>query len=603
MKVLKINLTNGTNEVVETKINGLIEYSIKKHLSEQTYNKDPLSEDNTLLISTGQLGDKRLPGSFRAIISARSPLTNGFFFSTVGGFGEDISKAGINIIELHGKASKSSIIIIKRQQGELEVKVEPVSNLSELYEEDGVFALQEWMAREYADYFKGLKHRSIVAGPSGFNTVIGGLSSVNIKGDELDYGSEGFAGRGGFGSVMAQAHNIAGLMIGGDVESRNDELMNLVNSKLDEPLMKRVTDKTVKYRSKGTLISNYESQENDTLMFNWNSTLLTKEERIALYNKLIKNKILKQVLQESIKSKTCGESCPAVCKKSITKHVMDYEPYSSCGPNMGVFNLSDVERVVNVVDSMGFDGISFGNLISALFDGINKGLIRKEDFNIEQEPLFNEQDNSRINADIAVKLAKEIAFGKQPLLSQSVRALSESKGLTSSVYFAFGSKGCIAPNQYLRPGFITPLPILGKFTTYYGKGFVEPRELGKLSAERLIKELYFEDNGYCRFHRGWIEDLMPELIEQLNGVSDYHEHVKGLIKLIIDYNDKADSMPVKWVNNKVEQLIKAHVIISGESLGDNESTIKWKEKFNKDFKQAISDYWNELKKGVDEVLL
>ncbi len=587
MRILKINVSNNSFEVVDNDVKGVIEYSINEHLSNKTYEFDPLSPNNKLIISAGLLVNKRLPGSYRAIISGRSPLTNGFFMSSVGGFGEAIISAGVSTIELVGKADKPSVIIVNNTNGEISVKIVPI-NLS-VYKPDGVFSLQEWLVNEFGDKFSGV-YRSLVAGPSGFNTILGGLSSVAVKNGALDYGSEGFAGRGGFGSVMAQAHNIAGLMIGGSEELVNDD----VNKIISDEWLGLAAAKTEKYRGKGTLWSNYESLINDALMFNWNSVLLNEDERIKLYNKLIRDSYLKEFKAVKIISKTCGENCPALCKKVQTKHVKDYEPYSSCGPNLGIFTQAEAERVVNTVDSLGFDGISVGNLLSTIFEAISKGVISASSVGLDAEPVFDYKNfsisDSSINARLAVKLLNKLAWGELPKLAGGIRSL----GFDFSVINAFGSKGMIAPNQYLRPGFIAPLPILGKFTTYYGKEWIPPRELGKRSAERLIKELYFEDNGYCRFHRGWIEGLMPELMNALHNGINYYEHIKSIINKIIIYNLNSDSMPVFWINQKMKDLVKAFVLMKGDD--------EWVKKFNDDPDKAIKEYWDEMVKGVGEVL-
>lgn len=606
MRSLTIDVTNKEYDVKEIKTFSILDYSINEHLKDETYNKDVFDKANGLIISSGPFTGLGIPGAHRVIISGRSPLTKGFFFSTVGGVGEELYRTSLDSIKIVGKSKNPSVILIKYSFGKLIVKVKEIPNLFEIYKEDGVFSLQEYLVKTYADFYKGLRYRSIVAGISGFNTTFGGMSSVMIKNNKLEYGSEGFAGRGGYGSVLAQSHNIAGVMVGGDYEKEvNQKVKEVINRLTDNQFMKLVIDKTKKYRGDGTLLNNYENSKNDTLMFNWNNMFLSKEERISYYDKLIKNSYLKDYKAKKIISKTCGEACPASCKKVQNIHVKDFEPYSSCGPNLGIFTQDDAERVVNYVDALGCDAISVGNLLSSVFESLSKGIISTKELNLENNDipsfnieLFNISDSVR-NADIAIKLLRNIGEGKLPLLSKGIRFFSEEKKISNGVYFNFGSKGVISPNEYLRPGFVSPLPIVGKFTTFYGTNFIEPIELGEKSATRLVKELYNEDIGFCRFHRGWAEKIIPAIINVLIGKEiNYDEHIKQIINKIIKYNNLSDSLPKKW-NEKTKRLVYYHLLINDE---DNEISKKWIKKFDNDFEKTIDEYWSELVNGINKVL-
>ena len=55
---------------------------------------------------------------------------------------------------------------------------------------------------------------------------------------------------------------------------------------------------------------------------------------------------------------------------------------------------------------------------------------------------------------------------------------------------------------------------------YYGKVFLPPRELGRKNADRFQKELILDNLGMCRFHRGWAEEMIPEIMESLYGLKE-----------------------------------------------------------------------------------
>ncbi len=615
MKTLVINAETKQKIIEDEDGFSILSRAILKHLHKNTWKYSPLDPRNFLSLSSGPLTGYGIPGAHRVIISARSPMTQGFFFSTVGGLGEELFRTGLNNIDITGRAKVPSIILIRyrSKEDELSVKIEPFPHLYETYQKKGVYSVQDYIVKKYSEYYGNLRYRSIVAGPSGFNSVIGGLNSILVRNHELISDSQGFAGRGGFGSVLAQAHNIVAVVIGGNFQrsktsKTGKNLAKIVSKYYEESNINKIAMQyTKKYRAKGTFLSNYESSENDTLMFNWNSIYWDKKKRSQIYHKFIKDSYISGNLDEKMSSKTCGEACPALCKKSIDGHVMDYEPYSSCGPNIGIFRTEYAMKIVEYVDNLGFDAISFGNLIGAVFNAIEEGKISADSLGLPRDPLFNADDldieeASKVNSNLAIHLAKKLAFEKT-ILDKGIRAFSKEFNLDCSVYLCFGSDGFISPNQYLRPGFIAPLPILGKFTTYYKREFLEPKELGKRSAQRLIKELYNEDTGFCRFHRGWAEKIIPKLVQAIAGFDiDYEWHIRKVLGNLIEYNRKANSLPTKWCNTKIKEIAYFHLAISSDKFGEDYSVKKWRKRFKQDFEQAADAYWEQMLEGIKGVL-
>ena len=59
---------------------------------------------------------------------------------------------------------------------------------------------------------------------------------------------------------------------------------------------------------------------------------------------------------------------------------------------------------------------------------------------------------------------------------------------------------------------IPPMPMMGKYFTYYGVDFLPPRELGRRSVQRMVYEFFSENSGVCRFHRKWVEAIVDEIL-------------------------------------------------------------------------------------------
>lgn len=119
--------------------------------------------------------------------------------------------------------------------------------------------------------------------------------------------------------------------------------------------------------------------------------------------------------------KTCGEPCPITCKKStLGRYKSDYEPYEGFGPLVGIFNIHESQKVVELVDAYGFDAIEAGQLVGFIFDALEKGLLKPEEVGLPGKPYFNPYESkleySRYNSDLAVQIIGNLAWGRNPLL-------------------------------------------------------------------------------------------------------------------------------------------------------------------------------------------
>ena len=80
---------------------------------------------------------------------------------------------------------------------------------------------------------------------------------------------------------------------------------------------------------------NYATIGGRVLAFNYNTIYLSEAERLELHQKFVVDHYLRQFNEETIATKqqhTCGEPCPAVCKKTRDEYKKDYEPYQTMGP-------------------------------------------------------------------------------------------------------------------------------------------------------------------------------------------------------------------------------------------------------------------------------
>ncbi|RLF24836.1 MAG: glyceraldehyde-3-phosphate:ferredoxin oxidoreductase, partial [Thermoprotei archaeon] len=433
-------------EIEKEDIVGPIDWGLYCHLElYKSYQYPPYDEHNVLCFGMGKLAGGVIPGTHRLIGVFRSPLWGGIYFSTVGGAAYPLRYVGFEFGVVEGRAKEPTIVILKglKDKG-LEYRFEHIgmNELMKVYREykgwEGVFALYRYLLDKYRDVYKKnsgfMNFRMLVVGPAAVNTNMGGIFSATIRNGEIDVGSEGWMARGGGGSVLFRAHGVVAIIYGGDNDWRKfekadlrspDVVNDLFKKFLGVPMGQAAFKATEKYRfspsvgTGGTFGVNYATLKEKSIMFNWKSVFLTKEERKELYDKLIKGHYLKQFNDEIIANKsfkTCGEPCPGVCKKVWEKYKKDYEVYTAAGTICGIFDQRAAERAVHAIDSMGFDAIEFGTLAGWILECLEKGLLKPEEVGARERPRLNPKEfkieDSFINAEIVEILAKKVAFAE-----------------------------------------------------------------------------------------------------------------------------------------------------------------------------------------------
>ncbi len=580
---------------------------------------------NGLNIGVGLLAGSILPGSNRLIFTGFSTCWGGFYVSTMGGAGLVFDNLGINMVSLVGKAPTPSILYLNRTHGEeIEVRVEPV-DVRQVWQEGrrGVYSLMDHVSERFAQDYK-TDPRILAVGPAAESTDFGAIASVPIVSGRLTT-IDTWAGRGGFGSKMLQQHGLAAVIFGGtfaDEDFRDRRVADQwFQQKYNQKLGAKDLEATVKYRydpkfeTGGTLGVNYATVGGRILAFNYRTIYMSEDERLDLHRRFIVNHYLRQFNQETIatrQSHTCGEPCPAVCKKSLNEFKKDYEPYQTMGPLCGVFDQRAAERLNHHADMCGFDGISVGGVLSWLMECLDQGLIDPAEVGVAGKPVFSAsgfslESDSMHNAEIGVQLLDSIVQKRGRLdLSEGARKLARrwarEKGkqvLDPLLFIAYARKGWMIPNQYWTPGAISPMPIMGKYYMYYGNDFVPPRSLGRINAERFRNVLVMDNLGMCRFHRLWAEEMIPEVVGTLFGMKDQYLHSIAVTASRINSRNSS----IFWESERNADLVHLFLRRKQEVEGSSRpELLEWLDKFHKDKDGAALEFWYEMHKGIHESL-
>jgi glyceraldehyde-3-phosphate dehydrogenase (ferredoxin) len=633
-KVLFIDVGSLRWEIKEYEIPpylGPVDIGVKIHLEEiESWKYEIFSPQNVLFLGMGPFAGSKIFGTHRLVAVFRSPESLGLHISEAGGVAYKFIGSGINGVVIYGKSEEPLLIFV---EGEEKTKVifEKISfdNLNRIYEGYGnyfgAYALTKWLLDIYSDFYIENNARAVVVGPGAWQTRFGSLVSIDVNPEAKDLiiGSEDFIGRGGAGSILAQAHNVAGIIAGGKIKPQLPEI--LVNIRNFNEFFKKITGReffnavnlaTTKYRfdpktgAGGTFGSNYPYYREWLPTFGYNSIYLKKEIRRKISDIVLKNywePFKEETFVKTKNWKTCGEPCSVACKKIWKRKKVDYEPFQGVGPLIGVFDLKEASRIVDLIDNAGLDAITTGHIVSFLLEAVNRGLLTCEEVGISShpnlDPLILNPEKWHINGLLAEEIIQNLLNKKTPVLKdiaekglrKTIKILDQKyeerieKAGTSfkdiALYQPYGEDGYMTPNFYWTPGFFIPIFVPGKYWTEYRLIFTEPEEFVELVYERAIKELAISNAGFCRFHRGWAENFLEKLYE-IFGIKNLEEKLKDLYKNIALYNIKAGSIPKPLEGEKAIDIFS--------TLAEELQVQRWNAKFSKDKRRAYQEWFERF---------
>ncbi|HSW68456.1 MAG TPA: aldehyde ferredoxin oxidoreductase C-terminal domain-containing protein, partial [Bacteroidales bacterium] len=487
----------------------------------------------------------------------------------------------------------------------------------------GVYAVMEHAMGMFGSRYEN-DPRVLATGPASLYTDFGAIGSAPVKKGVVSF-VDTWAGRGGFGSKLLKQHGIIGIIYGGthiDEDFRDRSVADeWFTDKYNQRMAAKDIEVTTKYRydpkfnTGGTFGVNYATMEGNILAFNYRSIYWSEQQRLDLHKRFILDHYLKQFNEETIKTKqqrNCGEPCAAVCKKMHGQFKKDYEPYQTMGPLCGIFDQRAAEQLNHHADSLGFDAISVGGVLSWLMDCLDRRFLLPDEIGVNEFPKWEMEgfdiiNHSMHNARLGIDLLNQMVlpggriqmeFGARKL----ARRLAREKGkevLDLFVYNAFARQGWMVPNQYWTPGAFSPMAIVGKYYMHYGRNFLPPRQLGRENANRMIMELMIDNLGICRFHRAWAEELMPNIVDELFGMKEaFLRSIQLTASRITSRNAS-----VFWEPERSIDMIHTFLKKKKEvDLLQDETLDHWLGLFENNKHAAAFEFWYEIHKGVHEKL-
>jgi len=385
---------------------------------------DPLGPENPLLFLTGPLTGTTAPTSGRWCVVTKSPLTNLYLDSHVGGyFGTEFKRAGYDAIIITGKANRPVYLSIRDENVE-------IRDAASMWGKGTVETV-----RTLRDQHDDEKLRIASIGPAGENLVRYAMIAVDSH-EQKERGGQ--AGRGGAGAVMG-SKNLKAICVKGtnSISYHDRDAFREATRRAMEKVMKSPALQMRKEYGTTSLIRPMNSF-GILPTNNFSTTIFEHAEQIN-------GEHMKEAIVTG--NKGCF-GCPLRCgKQSLVKEGKykgtevegpEYELLALMGSNCGITNVEAIARGAYLVDDLGLDGISTGVAISFAMDCYQNGILTMDDlFGLKGE--FG-------NEELYLRLIHAISQreGVGDLLAEGVRIAAEKLGKGTEEY-AMHVKGMELP--------------------------------------------------------------------------------------------------------------------------------------------------------------
>ena len=552
---LHVDLTKGSAErqhlpdsFIEKYVGGrgfgakLVWDNLKKH----NYKIDPLGQENIMVIAPGPLTGVYLPSSGKTSFIGISPATGLYGDSSMGGgFGVELRQTGTDVLSITGRAPELSVLFIDNS----EATIIPMPELK------GKSCLEaEGIIRERLD-----THTIHIAtiGPAGENMVK--FACINA-----DWGRN--AGRTGVGAIMG-SKNLKAIVVRGD----RDLPVYDINGLMTE------TDKAYRYlkehkyfrmwQQEGLMnVIEYANEKGILPSYNFKDSVFARHEQINGATMLADYKIGDSACF------SCSMCCSNICLVKNGKYtgtVVEGPEYESCamlGSNLGIDNFAAVLSANRLCDELGIDTISTGNIVGAIIEGYEKGILSLSDLDGSDITWGDEDAILELISKIANRqgIGDIIADGSRRIIEkwpEMDKIILQVKGLEQSAYDSrAGSSMALAYATSDIGAHHTRAWTIAK-EMEEGQGWSDEEKIETVIYHQKVRPL-FDMLGVCRLP--WIELGLNERhyenfykyvtgnevsLEQLLELSNDLYDLTRLINTRLGMSRKDDSLPYKvWAN-------------------------------------------------------
>lgn len=318
---------------------------------------DPLDNSAPLFIITSPLIGTLAPGTSKTAAVFKSPLAGAVSVSLCGGhLGAALRYAGWDAIMIQGIADCPSMLVIDDDR----VSIKDASHLWG----KSVGETSDWIRKNRS----GDEVQWVVIGPAG---------EIQVKFASMHSGRGHEFGRGGGGAVLG-SKRLKAIVIHGTGGTPVHDREKLLQLTLDAYKRLDLDPKARVRKRWGTL----ELVTPINMLGFW-PTKNFQEGFIETADKIDADAFLKTVV---IGSRSC-HSCPVACGKvgkfkspdgsHFTMEGPEFESLTLLGPNIGLDDFDSIAEATRLCDEFGVDTISMGNVLGAVMESAEKGILPK----------------------------------------------------------------------------------------------------------------------------------------------------------------------------------------------------------------------------------
>ncbi|MHA1895711.1 MAG: aldehyde ferredoxin oxidoreductase family protein [Candidatus Helarchaeota archaeon] len=313
--------------------------------------------DNLIVMATGPLTGVLAPGSPKTSFSFISPATNIYGDSNIGSrIGLELKKAGYDFIVIRGKASSPTLL--------------------KIFDNEVVFedASSYWGKKTFESADKILEDIGLSSKECTITTI--GPAGEKMLACASVQSENRFAGRTGLGAVFG-SKNLKALAISGSQPIEISDQIKLMKIYKEVNEFFNEHPNTEYFQKFGTLGLLEGVNEHGIMPINnFQEGFIEELGNLTVegYSAMVRNQVTQTCLY-------CPATCEGVFKKNGKKRIRpQYESLVMLGPNLGIYDLDFCIEANHLLNEMGMDTISVGNLIGLLMEAYEKGHVPKEYF-------------------------------------------------------------------------------------------------------------------------------------------------------------------------------------------------------------------------------
>jgi len=432
-KILKIDLTNKSAEILPLDLEIAKKFLGGRGLNSYTlYNMvksdiDEFGPQNPLIVGAGPLCGTLAPAASKVTFTAKSPSTNIFSDSTMGGyFGPQMKYAGYDQIIVTGISEKPVYLLI--DDDDIEIR-----------EAGNIWGTDSWAAQKEIWRLHGKDFEIAAIGQGGENL---------IRYAGVMHGLKRAAGKFGMGAVMGSKKLKA-------IAVRGTKGIGIYNPELMIEFARKTLDEITAHPFYKTRSKYGTPHLQDTLSPLGVLSTRNFETTSFEHYKDIGGVRIEEQYAKGMRS--C-QSCPAHCAHYYS---LDDGPYkgsygegpeftltSMVGDRCGISDLEALFKINELLNQYGMDSAAFGGLVAWAMDCYEKGIIDKSD----TDGLELNFGNAEATIELVHKTAKREGFGN--ILAEGERRAPEIIGRGSDKYMHHTKGGIIiAEEPRALPGF------------------------------------------------------------------------------------------------------------------------------------------------------